>query len=66
MKALWVVCESIREWNYRLKKRIIYLGLVLANMETLTYTATGMKVLVFMRAIHPMCLIVNTALIGVD
>ena len=28
LKALWVVCESIRERNYRLKKkRIIYLGL---------------------------------------
>ncbi len=29
LKALWIVWESIRERNYRLKKkRIIYLGLV--------------------------------------
>ena len=36
MKALWLVCESIRERNYRLRKRIIYLGLQMTKELTLT------------------------------
>ena len=35
LKALWVVCESIRGRNYRLKKRIIYLGLMTIPQLTL-------------------------------
>ena len=33
LKALWVVWESIRERNYRLKKRIIYLGLMKTKFD---------------------------------
>ena len=37
LKALWVVWESIRERNYRLRKRIIYLGLLIAWFLNLVF-----------------------------